>query len=607
MEKICDNISNTYEYYESKSDSIYLQEAEDKYRMLFENANDVIVYTDEYGKIIDINQRVELVFGCSPEKIIGKLYDDINIFRKEDTKKLSDYVSALLADTSTGVLELETVHNKGVQGFIEINTRILRVKGKVQGSISIIRDITKRKLQENIDRLNEEKFQFLFENANDGIIFLDKNGVIKSSNKKIEDLFGYNRDEVIGKMFTEFGILNPGDMINTFNIFKESVGGKLPPLLDYEGIHKGGKRFSIEINPTLIQENNEVTGLLAVIRDTTTRKVTEHERARLIDIIDATPDFVFTYDVNGNILYANQAGKEVIGLSAGNNISKIFPEEQQPSILSVENEGIWEGETKLIAKDKSAVQVSQVIMAHRKCESNELYFSTIMRDISDQKQNEKHIKNLSHQLIKIQENERLRISRELHDNLAQDLSSLKILFKTLFDSSYQIPEPLKEKITQMSNICQRSISSVRDLSYDLRPASLDELGLVKTIYQYCKEFNDNNNMHVVFNSAGMKQVDIDFDTAINFYRIIQEALNNIKKHADAKIIKVNLVSSYPTIILQIEDDGIGFDVKTRKKELVNEKRMGLKSIEERVSLLDGTFKIQSKHNIGTRIHVEVPA
>ena len=605
MEKICDRSRNTYDNYEIKKDASCLQEAEDKYRMLFENANDVIVYTDEYGKIIDINQRVEPVFGFSQQKITGKYYDNLNIFSEEDSVKLSKYVSSLITDTSTKVLELGILNNGWGPGFIEINTRILKVAGKMQGSISIIRDITERKLQENLARRNEEQFQLLFENANDGIVFLDKNGVIKTSNKKIEDLFGYNRDEVIGKMFTEFGILHPGDMENTFNLFKESLEGKLPPLLDYEGIHKGGKRFSIEINPTLIQENNEVTGLLAVIRDTTTRKVTEHERARLIDIIDATPDFVFTYDANGSVLYANQAGIKTIGLSEGDNIAAIF-QKTEATIPSAINGGLWEGETKLTAKDKSVIQVSQVIMAHRKCENNELYFSTIMRDISEQKQNEKHIKNLSHQLIKIQENERLRISRELHDNLAQDLSSLKILFQTLFDSSYQIPEQLKEKITQMSNICQRSISSVRDMSYDLRPASLDELGLVKTIYQYCKEFNDNNSIHVIFNSAGMKQINIDVDTAINFYRIIQEALNNVKKHADAEIIKVNLVSSYPTIILQIEDDGIGFDVKTRKKELINEKRMGLKSIEERVGLLDGTFKLQSKKNVGTRIHVEVP-
>ena len=452
----------------------------------------------------------------------------------------------------------------------------------------------------------EKKYRMLFESASDGILLLDKNGVIKSSNKKNEELFGYTREEVIGKKFTELAFLSRNDMEKTLNLFLESISGRIPPLLDYEGIHKNGKRFHIEINPSLIQEKNEITGVLAVIRDTTTRKVAEHERARLIDIIEATSDFIFTYDTTGTILYTNQAGKDISGLAEGENILDLFPEGTHASIPSVSIGDTWEGEEEIVAKDKSLIQVSQVIMAHRKSESMELYFSTIMRDITDQKQSEKHIKDLSHQLIKIQEDERVRISRELHDNVAQNLSSLKIHFNTLFDSNAGIPGELKDKITQMSNICQRSINSIREISYGLRPASLDELGLEKNICQYCKEFNESSRIDVTFNSAGMEHVDIDFDTAINFYRIIQEALHNVKKHSDAEKVKINLVSSYPTIILQIEDDGVGFDIKTRKKELITEKRMGLKSIEERVDLLGGTFRIQSKHNVGTRIHIEVP-
>lgn len=99
---------------------------------------------------------------------------------------------------------------------------------------------------------------------------------------------------------------------------------------------------------------------------------------------------------------------------------------------------------------------------------------------------------------------------------------------------------------------------------------------------------------------------LDFDTEINLYRIIQEALNNVCMHADAANVRIRLVASFPNIILRIEDDGNGFDQKNRMADALNEKRMGLRSMKERASLLSGNFRIQSVPGKGTKISVEVP-
>jgi signal transduction histidine kinase len=157
----------------------------------------------------------------------------------------------------------------------------------------------------------------------------------------------------------------------------------------------------------------------------------------------------------------------------------------------------------------------------------------------------------------------------------------------------------------MSSIFKQTIDSLRDITYNLRPASLSELGIVNTLNQCCGEFQSNRR-NVTFYTAGMQKIKMDFETEINLYRIVQEALNNVRKHAEASDIKVTLTASFPNIILQIEDNGKGFDVTTRKKEIIHEKRMGLKSIEERVGLLNGTFRIHSRPDVGTMLHVEVP-
>ena len=229
-----------------------------------------------------------------------------------------------------------------------------------------------------------------------------------------------------------------------------------------------------------------------------------------------------------------------------------------------------------------------------------------VRDITDRLQAEKKIRALNQQLIKAQENERNRIAGYLHDHVAQDLSSLKIGLETLFDSQGEVPPEIGGKIGELSKILQESITAVRDLSYDLHPPGMDQLGLVRTVNQFCEDFSEKNNISVDFYTAGMKDLKLDFDTEINIYRLIQEGLNNIKKHAKAGHAVIRLVASSPNIILRIEDNGRGFDVERRLARSFKEKRLGLSSMEERVSLLAGTMTIKSQPSKGTRIFIEIP-
>ena len=156
----------------------------------------------------------------------------------------------------------------------------------------------------------------------------------------------------------------------------------------------------------------------------------------------------------------------------------------------------------------------------------------------EQKRAQEHIHALTQELIKAQENERQKISRDLHDHIAQDLSSLKIGLDTLFDDQPAISCEVRGRVAELSGILQGSITAVRDLAYDLRPLGLDKLGLVRTVFQYCEDFSDNHGINVDFVSAGLDEFEFDFNTEINIYRLIQEALNNIMKHAHADNVSI---------------------------------------------------------------------
>jgi signal transduction histidine kinase len=224
----------------------------------------------------------------------------------------------------------------------------------------------------------------------------------------------------------------------------------------------------------------------------------------------------------------------------------------------------------------------------------------------DRERAEKHIHLLTQELIKAQENERQRIARDLHDKIAQDLATLKIASETIFDKYPDVASTLKDKFSRFASILKESIASVRNLAHELQPPSIERIGLVNSIYQHCEDFSANSGIKVDFFSAGIEELKLNFDTGINLYRLVQESLNNVKKHADCKSVTIKFIASYPNIILRIEDEGQGFDVDNRLVSALKEKRMGLKSMEERVNLLNGKFKIQSKIGVGTKVFIEVP-
>lgn len=222
-------------------------------------------------------------------------------------------------------------------------------------------------------------------------------------------------------------------------------------------------------------------------------------------------------------------------------------------------------------------------------------------------QAEENIRALSHALMQAQEQERQKISRELHDSVAQELAASKISLENLQGDLQLKPVPeLSRRVTKISERLQETLNSIRNLSYDLRPPDLEHFGLVQAIKLHCEEFAALAGLNIDFKTAGMEAGHLDYDVAINLYRIIQEGLNNVWRHAQAANVRVRLIASYPKAILRIEDDGQGFDVSSQAASTTRGKHMGLLGMRERVSLLRGEISIKSQLKKGTQIIVEIP-
>ena len=263
-------------------------------------------------------------------------------------------------------------------------------------------------------------------------------------------------------------------------------------------------------------------------------------------------------------------------------------------------------ETYFLTKVGEKIPVEIGVSALKNCYGQEIVFQSSIRDITERKRAQKQVHTLSRQLMKAQETERQRLSRDLHDLVGQDLSALKMGLDILFDDQPKAFPAMRQRVAELSKMLLGTIMAVRDLAYALRPIDLDQLGLAKTALRHCEDFSAKAGVKVDFFAPGLEDLKLDSDTEITLYRLIQEGLNNIKKHADATDATIRLVASFPNIILRIEDNGKGFDAENRLVSAINEKRMGLRSMEERVAILGGKMSIESRPMQGTKILIEIP-
>ncbi|WP_052812916.1 PAS domain-containing sensor histidine kinase [Desulfonatronum thioautotrophicum] len=229
-----------------------------------------------------------------------------------------------------------------------------------------------------------------------------------------------------------------------------------------------------------------------------------------------------------------------------------------------------------------------------------------VQDISARKQAEEGQRVLSRQLILAHEDERRMISRELHDGVGQDLVTVKIGLDELGQRYPDASPGILEKIAAFSRLTGKAITDIRDLAYEQHPLGLEHFGFTQTIVQHVREFSDNTGIDLDLSLAGLDDLALGGDMDINLYRLIQEALRNIQKHAQAKHASIKVLKSFSNIILRIEDDGIGFVPVQRIASATREKRMGLRSMQERVKLLGGTMHIRSQPGKGTKVLVELP-
>ncbi|MGM0501110.1 MAG: sensor histidine kinase [Bacillota bacterium] len=233
------------------------------------------------------------------------------------------------------------------------------------------------------------------------------------------------------------------------------------------------------------------------------------------------------------------------------------------------------------------------------------YLGDDLKELGDQFKELKQKENLGIQIIKAQEQERKRVAREIHDGPAQLLAN--VVFKLeYFDKIVEKDvEKAKEEIKDLKSSVKKSLQDVRKIIFDLRPMSLDDLGLISALKKYIEDFEEKTGLDIQVKVLANKgELKSSFEVAI--YRIIQEALNNAYQHSNTKEVDVKLEIRPKNVNVIIKDYGQGFDVEKALEKSANQDSFGLMSMKERASLLGGSVNFISQQNKGTKVIVEIP-
>jgi PAS domain S-box-containing protein len=316
-------------------------------------------------------------------------------------------------------------------------------------------------------------------------------------------------------------------------------------------------------------------------------------------LFDNALDAILVIDDEGRYVDANPAAtallgysrEELLSLTAQDVTSLANPDRVQQAWRAFRTQGAYSGELQLLRKDGS------VCNAEFRSVANILpgiHFG-IARDIRDRRRMEEEREALSRRIVQLQEDERSVISRELHDEVGQLLTGLRLMIE------HADAVGAADRRPEMKRVVNEVIRRVRDISMNLRPPMLDELGVLPTLLWQIERFEKQTDITVEFRHANL---DRRFPREIELaaFRVVQEALTNVAKHAQAARVRVEVWATEETLGARIEDQGRGFEVQSA----LGGPSSGLSGIRERCRLLEGSLRIEAKPGEGALLLVELP-
>lgn len=565
-----------------------------------------VIFFDNDVRFTDCNDTFLKMTGYEREDLVGRRVSWEKLTPTEWRERSHEAIAELRATGHVAPYEKEYFRKDGSR-FFGLFTGARLNNDEI---VEYVVDISSLKHAEK----NLSFQSMLLDTVEQSIIATDLDGNVIYWNKFAEKLFGWNSDEVNGRnvlVLTTPGASTDraGDIMARLRK-GESWSG------EFVVKRRDDSTFLAQIyNSPVFDSKGKVVGIVGVSIDISRRRETEDalresdERLRML-VESATDYAIFTVTKN-NLIDTWSPGaeatfgfndKEIIGRSGellftSEDRAAGVPEKEMKCALET---GKAEYERWHLRRDGSHFYASGVIQP---LTDGSRGFVKICRDETARIKTETALrdKDLLQQLVTTQEDERRRMARDLHDHLGQQMTSLRLRLSSLLEACDE--EELCEQIETIQKTAEQIDRDVDFLAWEIRPASLDDLGLRVTLGNFVREWERHTGIKAEFHATGLARARLPFEVETNLYRIGQEALNNIYKHARAKSVSVLLEKRGGNVSLIVEDDGVGFEPASAK---VMRRGLGLAGMRERAAIIGGALEIESAKGKGTTVYARVP-
>ena len=593
--------------------------------IVLENVSDIVVTTDLDFKVKFWNKLAETYYGIPQADAIGKRMGHLVQFTFYGTTVTQ--ASDDLAKDGHWNGEVSFLNKDGERKhFFHSVKFVCDATGEKIGYLAISRDITAKKIVEQ--RLSESElfYRTLIADSLDGMILTDKEGAITFCSPPVKNILGFEAEEIVGKNAFEF--VHPDDVFWALNCFEKEV--KENPEVKFITVRllkKNKDWVWCMVRGHNLLDNPHVNRIVIYFHDDTLRKqakdALQESENRFRSLIRDLQVGVFLFDASGFITMCNKALATLLStteeLVVGKNIYSIM----SADVINEKGESIPLGERPLTYSLQSKKKTNDAVIGIMNPvtkertwvminadpflddQGNIRYVVCSCKNLTERKKLEQellaeqisHQKQLTQATMDGQENERREIGKELHDNIGQQLTTIKLFL----DHAKSTAE---SNTSEMVNMALKAVSDVindvRAMSRSLVPFTLRDLGLVESINEVVDSICRTRILHIKFEHDAFDESLLPENQQLTLFRIVQEQLNNIVKYARAKNVLIRLSMQLNVYVLQIKDDGKGFELDKIKKGV------GLMNIQNRVELFNGTTEIISSPGHGCTLTASFP-
>lgn len=470
-------------------------------------------------------------------------------------------------------------------------------------------------------RASEVRYRRLFETAQDGILILNADtGQIDDVNPFLTDMLGYTREQLLGNNLWDIGPFK--DTKDSKAQFRELQQEAYVRYDDLPLETSAGKAINVEFVSIVYQVNGSRV-IQCNIRDVTARKHAEQElrsnEVRLRGVVESTADGLLVVDRNGRVIIHNGRFGQMWRIP-----SELLASGHDDALLAHVVEQLSDPEAFLSrvralygtdAEDMDELRFKDGRVFERFSRPLILQGSVMgrvwsFRDVTERMRAEakrqaysRKLQVLSRRLVEAQETERRNIARELHDEIGQALTLMQLNLQAMLQAP--AADSLTPRLNENLAVVERVLEQVRDISLNLRPSILDDLGLEPALRWYTERQAALVGLQAEFHAGPLEQR-LDAVIETECFRIAQEALTNVVRHAQAHVVTVDLRAEAGQVHLRVSDDGIGFDVTSVREKAVRGASLGLLSMEERAVLAGGGLEFNPARGRGTEVHAWFP-